>query len=110
MNDRYGRRPIARWDTPAAIASLLFMLLGCAAYLLGIATDPASLPIDQRAVHDAQPVWLVSANAVAVWAGALGALLWLFRRRHGETLMLMSLIAVAIWLAGLLLAPGLRDL
>jgi hypothetical protein len=110
MDDRYGRQPIARWYTAAAIVSLLFMLLGCAAYLIGVTTDPATLPLDQRAVHDAQPMWLISANAIAVWAGALGALLLLLRRRLAETVMLVSMVAVAIWLAGLLLIPRLRDL
>jgi putative Mn2+ efflux pump MntP len=110
MDDHYARQPIARWYTAAAIASLLFMLLGCAAYLLDVTTDPASLPLDQRAAHDAQPLWLISANAIAVWAGAVGALFLLLRRRLAETLMLVSMIAVTIWLAGLLLVPRLRDL
>jgi len=110
MDDRYAHQPIARWYTLAAIASLLFMLLGCAAYLAGVTSEPASLPLDQRAAHDAQPMWLISANAIAVWAGALGALLLLLRRRFAEMLMLVSLIAVTVWLAGLLLVPRLRDL
>lgn len=110
MADHYARQPIARWYTAAAIASLLFMLLGCAAYLLDVTTDPASLPLDQRAAHDAQPMWLISANAIAVWAGAVGALFLLLRRRLAETLMLVSMTAVTIWLAGLLLVPRLRDL
>ena len=110
MKDRYGRQPLARWYTAAAIASLLFMLLGCAAYLLGVTTDPARLPLDERAAHDAQPIWLISANAVAVWAGVVGALLLLLRRRLAEILLLVSLVAVTIWLAGLLLVPRLRDL
>ena len=49
MDDHYSRRPIARWYTAAAVISLLFMLIGCAGYLLEVTTDPASLPIDQRA-------------------------------------------------------------
>jgi hypothetical protein len=110
MDDRYARQPIARWYTAAAIVSLLFMLVGCAGYLLEVTADPASLPLDQRAVHDAQPLWLISANAVAVWVGALGALLLLLHRKLAETLMLVSLIAVTIWLGGLLLVPRLRDL
>ena len=107
--DRYGRQPVARWFAIAAIASLLFMLLGCAAYLLDVTTNPASLPLDERAAHELRPVWLISANAIAVWAGALGTLLLLLRRRLAETLMLVSLVAVAIWLAGLVLVPRVRD-
>jgi hypothetical protein len=110
MDDHYARLSLARWYIAAAIASLLFMLLGCAAYLLDVTTDPASLPLDQRAAHDAQPMWLISANAIAVWAGAVGALFLLLRRRLAETLMLVSMTAVTIWLAGLLLVPRLRDL
>ena len=110
MDDRFARQPIARWYSAAAIASLLFMLIGCAGYLLEVTTDPATLPLDQRTVHDAQPWWLISANAIAVWVGALGALLLVLRRRLAETLMLVSLIAVAIWLGGLLLVAHLRDL
>jgi hypothetical protein len=110
MSDRFGRQPVARWYTLAALASLLFMLLGCAVYLLGVTTDPASLPLDERAARAAQPMWLVATNAVAVWTGALGALLLLIRRRLAEPLMLASLVAVVIWLGGLMLVPRLRDL
>jgi putative Mn2+ efflux pump MntP len=109
MDDPYARRPVARWYMAAAIASLLFMLLGCALFVMDVTADPANLPLDQRAAHDAQPIWLISANAVAVGAGALGALLLVLRRKLGEPLMLVSLIAVVVWLAGLLLVPRLRD-
>jgi len=110
MSDRFGRQPVARWYTLAAFASLLFMLLGCAVYLLSVTTDPASLQLDERAARAAQPMWLVAANAIAVWTGAAGALLLLIRRRLAEPLMLASLVAVVIWLGGLLLVPRLRDL
>ena len=110
MDDRYAPQPIARWYSAAAIISLLFMLVGCLGYLLEVMADPASMPLDQRAVHEAQPLWLISANAVAVWVGAAGALLLVLRRKLAEPLLLVSMIAVAIWLAGLLLAPRLRDL
>ncbi len=55
MSDRFGRQPVARWYTAASVIALLFMAFGCAAFLLGVLTDPASLPLDQRAAHDAQP-------------------------------------------------------
>jgi hypothetical protein len=110
MDDRFTPRPIARWYLPAAIGSLLFMMVGCAFYLLDVTADPAAMPLDQRVVHDAQPLWLISLNAVAVWAGAAGALLLVLRRKLAEPLLLVSLIAVGLWLAGLLLTPRLRDL
>ena len=107
--DPYSPRPVAPWYGIAAIGSLLFILLGCAVYLMSVTTDPASLPLDQRAAREAQPLWVVSANAIAVWSGALGALLLVLRRRLAETVLLGSVIAVAAWLAGLLLVPKLRE-
>jgi hypothetical protein len=85
------------------------MALGCAAFLAGILTDPASLPLDQRAAHEAQPLWLIVANGFAVAAGLGGSLMLVLRRQLAEPLMLASLAAVGIWLGGLLLVPRLRD-
>src|SRR5262249_50678279 len=110
MDERFAPRPVARWYMLAAIASLLFMVLGCAVYLLDVTTNPAAIPLDQRAAHEAQPLWLISAHSVAVWVGLLGALMLLLRRKLAEPLMLVSLIAVTVWLAGLFLVPRLRDL
>ena len=109
MSDRFGRQPVARWYTLAAVASLLFMALGCAAFLLGVLTDPASLPLDQRAAVEAQPMWLILANGIAVVAGLAASLLLILRRRAAEPFMLASLVAVGTWLAGLLLVPRVRD-
>jgi hypothetical protein len=109
MSDRFGRQPVARWYMLAAVVALLIMALGCAAFILEVLTDPATLPLDQRAAHDAQPIWLVMADGIAVAAGLAGSLLLVLRRRLAEPLMLMSLTAVTIWLVGLLLVPRLRD-
>ena len=40
MNDDFAPRPVAGWYLPAAIASLLFMGLGCIMYLMHVLTDP----------------------------------------------------------------------
>ena len=108
MDEISTRRPVAGWFTLAAIASLAFMALGCAVYILHVTSDPASLPLDQRAAYQAEPVWVTAANAIAVWVGALGALLLLLRRRLAEPLLLASFAAVLVWLAGLLLVAELR--
>jgi amino acid transporter len=105
----YSRRPLARWYWAGAIASLLFMALGCVTYLMHVTADPASLPLDQRAAFDAEPVWLTAAYASAVWIGLAGALMLLLRRKLAQPLMLISLAAVVVWLAGLLLVPNLRE-
>jgi Na+/proline symporter len=109
MDDPYSPRPIAGWFWPAAIVSLLFMVLGCVVYVLHVSADPAGLPLDQRAAFEAEPAWVTGANAVAVWVGALGALLLVLRNKLAEMLLLVSLAAVLVWLAGLMIVPGLRD-
>lgn len=108
-DDRFAPRPVAGWYLPAAVASLLFMLLGCATYVMHVTADPASLPLDQRTVYEAQPLWVTAAYAIAVWAGLLGTALLVFRRKLAQPLLLISLIAVLAWLAGLLLVPALRE-
>jgi hypothetical protein len=109
MDDDYAPRPIAGWFTPAAVASLLFMALGCATYLMHVFTDPASVPIDRRAALEAEPVWVTGAYAIAVWAGLAGAILLLMKRKLAEPALLLSVVAVLIWLAGLLLVAPLRE-
>lgn len=108
-DDRFTPRAVAAWYMPAAIASLLFMLLGCATYVMQVTADPASLPLDQRAAYEAQPLWVTAAYAVAVWVGLIGAALLVLRRKLAQPLLLASLLAVLVWLGGLILAPELRE-
>jgi hypothetical protein len=110
MDDRFAPQPIAPWYTAAAACALLFMVIGCALFLLDVGASRATMALDQQAVHAARPLWILIANAVAVFAGALGALLLVLRRKLAEPVLLVSLAAVILWLAGLLLTPDLRDL
>ncbi|GAA4724507.1 hypothetical protein H9L13_12180 [Sphingomonas lutea] len=107
--DSYSPRPIAGWFTPAAIASLLFMGLGCVAYLTHVLADPASLTLDQRAAYLAEPTWVTGANAVAVWVGLAGTVLLVMKRKLAEWVLLVALVAVLVWLAGLIVVTELRE-
>ncbi len=109
MDDHFAPRPVAGWYMAAAIAALLFMALGCAAYLMHVMADRAQMPLDQRAAYEALPVWVTAAFAVSVWAGAAGALFLVLRRKLAEPLLLVSLVAVLVWLAGMMLTAGVRD-
>ena len=109
MTEHFERQPVARWYLIGAIASLLFMALGCAVYVMHVTADPAALPLDQQAAYAAEPAWVTGLNAIAVWVGLIGAFLLVLKRRLGETLLLVSFIATLLWLAGLLLVPALRD-
>lgn len=102
-------RPVAGWYMAAAIASLLFMLVGCAGYLLTVTIDPQSLPIDQRAMVLAQPTWMVAAYGIAVWVGLAGAVMLVLRRKLAEPLLLVSLIAAVVTFLPYAVTPQVRD-
>lgn len=109
MDDRYAPQPLARWYMAAAIASVLFMLVGCAGFVLDRMTDPNSLPLDRRTVVLARPMWSVLAYGVAVWVGLAGAVLLLMRRKLAEPLLLVSLIAALFTFLPYAVVPGVRD-
>ena len=110
MNDRFAPRPVAGWFTIGAIASLLFMMLGCIGLGMHLTADRATMPLDQRALFDAEPAWVLAASAVGFGVGLLGALALLVRRRIAETLLLVSLAGFAAWLVGMFATPDFRDL
>ena len=110
MNDRFARQPVARWFTLAAIASLLFMALGCLGLIVHMTTDPAKLPLDERALMQAEPAWVLAASGLAFVAGLVGSLLLLLRRAQAVPVLLVSLAGFFVWLAGMFLTPRFRDL
>ena len=99
--DPHAPRPLAGWFYPAAIAAVLFMLLGVMMYVEHVTLDAATLPVDQRAAFLAQPQWVTGVFAVATWSGLAGALLLVLRRRTAEIVLLVSLLAIAVWIGGL---------
>ena len=110
MTDRdYAPRPIAGWYMAAAIASVLFMLVGCAGYLLTVTVDPQALPVDQRAMVLAQPTWMVAAYGIAVWVGLAGAVMLILRRKLAQPLLLVSLIAAVVTFLPYAVTPQIRD-
>lgn len=109
MDDHYAPQPVAAWYMPAAIASLLFMALGCIMYLMHVLADPAQMPLDQRTAYEALPTWVTAAFAISVWVGAAGALMLVLRRKYAEMLLLVSLVAVLVWLAGMMLTTQVRE-
>ena len=92
-NEEYSARPLARWFWIAAGASLLFMAIGCAGYLMDVMRSPEDIPLDQRALYSARPTWQLAAYGTAVWVGLAGAAMLLMRRKLAEWLRLVSLIA-----------------
>ncbi len=113
MNDEIDRRfepqPLARWYYVAAAASLLFMALGCFAYVMHVAADPSTLAPDQRYALAAEPAWVTAAFAVTVWSGLFAGILLMLRRKAAEPVMLVSLLALAVWIIGMAVIGPLRD-
>jgi hypothetical protein len=110
MDEQYAPRPIARWYMIAAVVSLLVMLLPLVGSAIHLTTDPARLPLDERAQYEAEPMWMVLAFGLAGLAGAIGGLMLVLRRRMAEPLLLIALVAIAVWFAGLFVNGQLRDL
>jgi hypothetical protein len=110
MDERYAPRPIARWYMVGAIVSLLLTLLPLVGAIIHLTTDPATLPLDERAQYDAEPIWMVLAFGLTGLAGAAGGLMLVLRRRLAEPLLLVAMIASAVWFVGLFVNTALRDL
>lgn len=99
MNATAASRDAARptWFTIAAIAALLWNLLGVAMFAMHFTMSPealAALPAEQQSLYAAMPDWTWAAYGVAVIAGALGSLMLVLRRRVAIWLLLVSLVAV----------------
>ena len=110
MDDQYAPQPVAGWFKFAAGASILFMLIGCAGYVMDVTTDPASLELHQRALADARPTWQVAAYALAVWVGLAGTIFLFLRRKIAESLLLVSLVACVFTFLPYFVVPAVRDL
>ncbi|MCE9601163.1 MAG: hypothetical protein K8S21_02980 [Gemmatimonadetes bacterium] len=86
-----------KWYLPVAIIALLWNLVGCAAYLSDVMLKPediAKMTAAQQAMYNARPAWSVAATAIAVWAGALGSLGLILRKRWATPLLVASVLGV----------------
>jgi hypothetical protein len=101
---------VPAWFWAVAIGALLFEAAGAFLFANSLTLDPATLPLDQRAVYDATPQWMTIAWAIAIAAGLIGALGLLMRRRFAEPALLVSVIAVAVQFSGIFLVKQLREL
>jgi hypothetical protein len=85
------------WYWAAALAALVWNGFGCFMYLSQVGMDPAEmarLPEVQQEVWRAMPAWAVGAYALAVWAGLLGAVGLILRRRWARLAFALSLAGV----------------
>lgn len=98
-------RPV--WFRPLAVLAVLWEAFGCFMYVGQVTVDPATLPLDQRALWEATPAWSIGAYAIAVWVGLVGSILLVLRRQVAVPLLLISLLAVVVQFSALVLVPDL---
>jgi hypothetical protein len=110
MDEHYAPRPVAGWYMVAAVVALVVMVLPLVGALIHLTTDPATLPLDERAQFEAEPIWMVAMFGLTGLAGVIGGLMLVLRRRPAEPLLLVALIGIGLWFAGLFVNPQLRDL
>lgn len=82
-----------------AIIALLWNLMGVNQYILMAYKSEsvrAGLSAEKLALIDATPVWSTAAFAIAVFAGALGCVALLFRKKIANTLFLVSFLGIII--------------
>ena len=99
------------WFWVAGIAAILFQGVGVSGYLMDALRSPAQiaqLPLDQRLMWNATPTWIYAAYAVATFAGLVGAIALVARRRWSIALLGLSLLAVIVQFGGIYAVPRLR--
>lgn len=86
-----------KWFWVASVLALLWNLMGVFAYLAQAfisieALEAMSQP--ERALYESQPSWVTAAFAIAVWAGLLGCILLLIRKKLAKMVFIISLLGV----------------
>jgi hypothetical protein len=87
------------WFRIAALAAVLWNAFGVFQYLdsVGLFGDPlASLPEAQRAAAEAIPAAVIAAFAIGTFAGLLGSIGLLMRKRWAWRALLVSLVALVV--------------
>jgi hypothetical protein len=96
-----GKRSVGYWIV--AVFALVWNLIGVAMWYLQINMTPeklAMMPEAQRQVYEGTPSWLNVAFAVAVFAGVLGGVGLLMKKRWATTMFVLSLVALLIQMIG----------
>lgn len=82
-----------------SILALAWNLIGVTMFFLHTGLSPeqiAALPDEQRMVYEAMPSWLAIFYGLSVFAGALGSLGLVLRRRWAVPLFVVSLASVLV--------------
>jgi hypothetical protein len=76
-------------------AGLIWNLRGCLNYVMQTVADVvAEMPEVYQIIINGRPAWATAAFAIAVFAGAVGCILLLLRRRIAAELLVLSLLGI----------------
>lgn len=76
---------------------LVFNIMGCMNLFSQMNADMvASMPEAYRAIIESRPAWVTGAFAIAVFGGALGAILLLFRKSTAYYVFIASLVGAIL--------------
>jgi CHASE2 domain-containing sensor protein len=101
------------WFRIAAGVAVLWMAMGCYAYIMEMTATPemmAQASEASRAIMEGRPTWSSAAFAVAVWGGLIGTILLLLRRALAVPLLWLALAATVISYAWPLFLSGIAAL
>jgi hypothetical protein len=90
------------WFWIVSVVALLWNLMGAMAYLAqAFITDEgkAMLPADKLELMENTPAWATAAFAIAVWAGVLGCIGLLVRKKWARPVLLVSLLGILVQMA-----------
>ena len=100
--------PAPKWFTPLAVISLLWNLMGVAAYVSDMMMSPeavAALEPGMRSLYESRTWWSTSATAIAVWGGTAGCVGLLMRKGWALPMFVGSLIGLIVQDVGMLTTP-----
>ena len=89
----------AIWFWIVSIIALLWNLMGVNAYIQQAYRTEAvmsQLTTEQIALLDARPAWVTALFAIAVFAGAIGCLLLLLKKKLATSVLTLSFLAATI--------------
>tara|TARA_R110001606_G_scaffold180965_2_gene327631 strand:+ start:2043 stop:2474 length:432 start_codon:yes stop_codon:yes gene_type:complete len=101
------------WFWIIGVFALLWNIMGLGAYFQQFTMSAetfAALRPEQQYLLVSQPFWLTTAFAIAVFAGFIGSILLLARKRLAVRMLLLSMGAVFVQFGSLFLAFGYADM
>ena len=90
---------LVQWHKLISLLAIIWNLLGVGAYLMhAYMTDEAIalLPENEQALYVDIPAWYTAAFAIAVFAGAIGSVLLLLKKKLASPVLILSLLGIFV--------------